>query len=473
MFRSLWFKFSACFTVLIFIALCILDVIPIYVFGSVDSRMQLIPPIVREAVTNEELVIAQLIKEKSATRWQDLLKRRLSDKLVNIQMSNEYFHLTGILEPNIYYRVFDNQQNLIFSEPAVLPDKALNALNSATSINLARQPFEWQQIDQGYFGISAPIADSRGEIQGHIDLLFIAERTPLGGYLITFTDNWFSIILSILTLSFIGGLCGAVAAWFVTRRIRQMNKVTSSWRQGNFMPRIAVSRWHNDVLTEHSRHLNAMADDLSSLFSLRQIMATTEERNRVARELHDTVKQNLFALNLQLAAVKLKNQAPEMREHIIEAENITREAQSDLIEILTQLHPPTQEEGQFYHRIDVLSEDIRKRFDVEVKWQKKESVILTPTQEHALIRVAQESISNAIRHGKASEIIMNLFCDGEIIHWLIKDNGVGLSGGKNQLGLGLISMRERVNELPDGKFSIDANGDEGGVVISVEWRANV
>lgn len=290
------------------------------------------------------------------------------------------------------------------------------------------------------------------------------------GYVV-FEDSWQGTSTALAILFLVGLVYGVIAAWFVTRRFKRENKIISVWQQGNFTPRIAVSRLHDDVRTERNLSLNKMADDLESLFSLREIMVATEERNRVARELHDTVKQNLFALNLQLAAIKHKNNQRETLEHITEAKKITREAQRDLVEIITQLHPPAHNESQFYQRISTLAEDIWQRFKVEIKWAEKESVQVTQKQEHALFRIAQEAVNNAIRHGEATRVVMALFQKDNVNYWTISDNGQGFSVKDSPTGFGLTSMRERTAELPEGIFSIGSDSGKG-VVINVQWRVN-
>lgn len=468
MFKSLWFRLSAYFSALLFIVLCIQSSLPIYILEETTLQKELFPQIIQKTVESEELVLAQAIKDPASIRWQTLATNNLYYKLINIHFENEAVHFRSTFEPYIYFQIMNNNKELVFSSPEPFPDSITPFFLSPDALAGNAYSTDWQRENSNYFWITKPLIDSSGHVQGHINLLFIAEREDWAPIFIRFKDSWQGFFAFILSLFLLGLVCGVSAAWLVTRHLKQINKVTAIWREGNLVPRIKVSRFHDDVLTEHSHYLNAMADDLESLFTLRQRMATTEERNRVARELHDTVKQNLFALNLQLASIKYKNQDADIVEHIVEAKKITREAQADLMEILTQLHPPEHDESRFYSRISTLSEDIWKRFKVEVAWHQKEFITITPKQEHTLIRVAQESISNAIRHGKATKISMALFQKDSMNYWHISDNGSGFFVKKNSLGFGLISMRERVEELPGGKFSIGNNHD-GGTIIKVEW----
>ncbi len=93
---------------------------------------------------------------------------------------------------------------------------------------------------------------------------------------------------------------------------------------------------------------------------------------------------------------------------------------------------------------------------------------MPPEQEHALIRLAQEAMNNAVRHGKATKIVMNLSRKENTVSWSIANNGDSLSADANTSGFGLVSMRERVADLPEGKFSI-ANAKQGGVVVTIQW----
>ncbi len=465
MIKSLWFKLSVCFSVLTLVGVTIMSFFSSLFLFYGEFNEIVVPKTVYEAVASEQLLFAEALRNPASGRWLALARQGVSDRLLKMESSK--FEGEGdiryISDPRVYFLVFDAAGKQVFSEPEMLPAAVADIFNAQKGQILPRA----ERLEQGIW-VTFPLVDDAGTFQGHIDLLFVAEFDFWKPVLRTLDDyvTYWHILLLLFTP--IGLMCGIAAAWFVTGRLRRINEVTTVWREGNLSPRIAIGRSSEDVLTKHSRHLNAMADDLGSLFTLQQKIAVTEERNRLARELHDTVKQNLFALKLQLAVIKHKNQAIETAPHIEEAEKITREAQQDLMEILTQLHPATHADNSFYGRITTLAEDMQRRFKVETAWEKREAIEVPPEQEHALIRLAQEAMNNAVRHGKATKIVMNLSREENTVSWSIANNGDSLSADANTSGFGLVSMRERVADLPEGKFSI-ANAKQGGVVVTIQW----
>lgn len=316
--------------------------------------------------------------------------------------------------------------------------------------------------------MSMPIKNDRNDIIGRLRILYIAEF-----------DLWiqFQSILDFMLYTWgyvfllsvpIGMICGLVASRYVTKQLQRMNEVTESWRRGNFEPRIALPS--DDVLTRHSQHLNDMAQDLEMYFNLKQNLAVSDERNRVARELHDTVKQKLFALGLQLATAKSRPGVMEAaHEHILEAEAITREAQHDLMEIITQLRPAGTSETSFYERVVMIADDFKRRFGVTIEFNRFDSAQFNTHTEHHVLRVVQEALMNAVRHGKASKISIESKIDQDTVALTIADNGSGFDTDKKTGGFGITSMRDRVRDLPHGAFEIKSTAG-AGTQITLSWE---
>jgi len=264
-----------------------------------------------------------------------------------------------------------------------------------------------------------------------------------------------------------GLVFGAVAAKYVTSRLHAMNLVTEEWRRGKFDARIALRS--SDELATHSQRLNHMAQELELLIGLKQAVAAGRERNRVARDLHDTVKQKLFALSLQLEVVKAKaDLTASTAEHILEAEALTREAQFDLMEIITQLRPPATTENSLMEHIETISADFRRRFHVAIDTANVGSGSCGVDVEHHVIRIVQEALMNAIQHGKAKSICISTSIDRGRTALRIADDGVGFDTKNSSDGFGLVSMRDRAADLPQGAFLLESEPGSGVCVI-VSW----
>jgi NarL family two-component system sensor histidine kinase LiaS len=213
-----------------------------------------------------------------------------------------------------------------------------------------------------------------------------------------------------------------------------------------------------------------MAQDLELFLSLKQNIALSDERNRVARELHDTVKQKLFALGLQLATAKSKPAAMDAAsEHILEAETINREAQHDLMEIITQLRPAGTSDTSLYERIGMIADDFKRRFDVSIELNCSDPVQCNAHTEHNVLRVVQEALMNAVRHGKASKIVIASSIGHDAATLTITDNGGGFDAARKTQGFGITSMRDRTRDLPDGIFEISSAAQEG-TCITLSWK---
>ena len=203
---------------------------------------------------------------------------------------------------------------------------------------------------------------------------------------------------------------------------------------------------------------------------MKEDLAVSDERNRVARELHDTVKQKLFALGLQLAAAKAKPAEPEaFHEHILEAQIITRDAQHDVMEIITQLRPNGTGDTSFYDRISMIADDFRRRFGVDIELSHSSFAQLTGYAEHHVLRIIQESLMNSVRHGKASKIVIESKIDNDTATLTIIDNGSGFDTEKKTAGFGLISMRDRMRDLECGTLDVKS-AVQTGTQITLSWK---
>ena len=156
-------------------------------------------------------------------------------------------------------------------------------------------------------------------------------------------------------------------------------------------------------------------------------------------------------------------------EHILEAETITREAQHDLMEIITQLRPAGTSDTSLHERIAMIADDFRRRFGVSIELSHSDSVQFNAHTEHHVLRIVQESLMNAVRHGKASKIVIDGKIDHNIATLTIADNGRGFDTGKKTGGFGITSMRDRVRDLLHGSFEIKSTTGIG-TRITLSWK---
>ncbi len=307
---------------------------------------------------------------------------------------------------------------------------------------------------------AAPIRDASGRMLG---ALFLGADLPalrsaaIKSSLITLI---FSVIPFALIASIFGTVFGLLTARQLTRRLNRLTAAADAWSQGDFG---AVARDPSeDELGQLARDLNRMAEQIQALLADRQELAVLEERNRLARDLHDSVKQQIFAASMQLAAARaLVRRDPEAAEaRLGDIERMVGEAQRELTALILQLRPaglahkglaPALREycGEWARRTGIAAE-VRARGEQPAPLE----------VEQALFRVAQEALANVAKHSGATSVEVRLSWDMGALDLAVDDDGSGFDAvAADGKGVGLSSMRERI-EAVGGVLSV--GGVPGG-----------
>ena len=200
-------------------------------------------------------------------------------------------------------------------------------------------------------------------------------------------------------------------------------------------------------------------------------LATLQERERLARDLHDSLGHALVALSVQLEAVqRLYKVDPERASaQIDELKTLTRASMDDLRRSLAGLRTPGLGERQLSEALQTLSVDVGQRAHLEIKCHVAEEANgIPPALAEAVWRVAQEALTNIERHADAYNVGLHLDVRDQTAFLSIKDDGRGLPvDPEKQPGhYGLRGMRERVEGL-GGTVTFSANG-QGGTLIEAK-----
>lgn len=263
-----------------------------------------------------------------------------------------------------------------------------------------------------------------------------------------------------------GLLFGFIMSRGLTRRLSNLTAAADAWSEGNF--EVKPRDHGKDEIGVLSTRMRNMAERVHNLLETQQELALMEERNRLARDLHDTVKQQSFATLMQLRAAKntLDSDPEAAHASLQEAENLVKATQQDLGLIIAELRPAALE-GQG------LAEALKKYLTT---WNQHTRILhhytvsgersLPLTTEQALYRIAQEALSNVARHSSASQVEVSLAYDAEKVRLSVQDNGRGFDPAQqSDRAFGLQSMRQRAEAL-QGEFSIQS-GREGGTLLTV------
>jgi signal transduction histidine kinase len=220
------------------------------------------------------------------------------------------------------------------------------------------------------------------------------------------------------------------------------------------------------LLLERSSRV-ALAEAHSQLrdYALRiEDQAMLQERNRIAREIHDAVGHGLTACHLNLmAALRLLDQDPlEAKALLLEAEVLNQAALQDIRQSVATLRSDPLQGRSLLDQLDSLVQTVIKsgRFMIEFDHPSSRVVEGVPTSVAvAIYRITQEALTNISKHAKADRVQLTLRIEPQI-ELVIEDNGVGFSPKQTSSGFGLQGMQERVAAL-NGTLSIEASLQRG------------
>jgi len=272
----------------------------------------------------------------------------------------------------------------------------------------------------------------------------------------------FHLALVIVCAAVPGLLLGAWASRSVVRRVGRILEVSQAWLRGNLSLRIAdpvnddvgLLASQLDLLAEHleqdEQDLDELRERNTRLTDQVRALAVVEERNRLARELHDSVKQHLFSLTMTAGAIRARFDAlhdvpDELAEMVREVETTAQAAQREMTRLIKDLRPGSlQEQGLAMALNDfTLVFGAREHVLIYLEVQGNDA-LLPPSVSEALYRVTQESMHNVARHARATRVDVHLRCIPELVALTIRDNGIGFDASQPRRGLGLANMEERM-----------------------------
>lgn len=327
-----------------------------------------------------------------------------------------------------------------------LPVRA--ALLAANGAILASVPDAWQPLESSSiwrFRHLAKIAlpESRGALWIGFDL-----QAPWWRALEQWRIEWPILLL-------IGTLFGLSGSWFlaryVTRRIARIRAAAARWSEGNFAE--PVGDTSRDELGVLSRQLDGMAGQLQGLMRLSGERRVLEERARLARDLHDVVKQKAFALGLKLGAVEaLSARDPQAaRVQLNDALGLLAEIQQDLVETIEDLRETVG--GALNLAIAERARALCAAAPVSLELDLEPIDALDVRAQEDVLQVLSEALTNSLRHANAQHLTVRLACLAETLSLAVLDDGRGFVGDPIG-GQGLRNMRERAQRLNGGCLTI-------------------
>ena len=275
-----------------------------------------------------------------------------------------------------------------------------------------------------------------------------------------------ALIMLVIMVPF-GTLFGFIISSGLTKRLKNLARVTEDWGKGNFSVMPAVDR-SNDEIGALSKSMRNMVERIRDLMQDKQTLAQMKERNRIAQELHDTVKQQNFATLMQVRAARnlISKDPAGAEKSLVEAENLIKSSQQELGVMISELRPPALEGKGLAEALKEYLDNWSSNACIPATIQVNGEAVLPIDVEQALYRVAQEALSNVARHSRASAVIVRLDLAQNHVKMEIVDNGIGFDALSPEIkGFGMISMRDRMVEV-NGTLSFRAGAENGTVLMA-------
>jgi len=272
-----------------------------------------------------------------------------------------------------------------------------------------------------------------------------------------------SFLIFTLIAGIAGTIYGSVAARGLSTRLDRLSEGTHAWSQGDFTQ--LVEDTSSDEIGQLAYNLNQMAQELESLLDTRRELAQIEERNRMARDLHDSVKQQAFAASAQISTARklLAKNSNKAIENIEEAERLTNALRKELTNMIQDLRSPALEGKGLATAIQDYSHHWSRENKTELEIRLQGERPLPLDIEQTVFRIVQEALANVARHSNADKVEIELVYTSKNLTCMIRDNGCGFDPTQALPGFGIRSMQERAKTL-GGQFNLESAPGEGTII---------
>ncbi len=282
------------------------------------------------------------------------------------------------------------------------------------------------------------------------------------------------ISVSYAAIVFTGGLFIIGSGFFFSRAIakplRRLVHEASKIANGNLDTKVPVTSM--DEICELSHIFNFMVGRLREHEGKLRVLATIEERELVAQELHDSLAQDLAILRLKLVEAEKDfalDGGAAMKEVLTETRKTVERTYKDVRQAILGLHTVVSNSSGFVPSLTEYLHDFSEmsKIPVDFKVDRLKNIRFLPEVETQLIRIIHEALTNVFKHAQATRSTVEFKRDGDFIMTVIEDNGRGLvmdEGKRNGLRFGLQTMRKRAEGV-GGKLSVETVVGKGTRVI--------
>lgn len=227
---------------------------------------------------------------------------------------------------------------------------------------------------------------------------------------------------------------------------------------------------HEIELTRALAHQAMLAIQLMRLSRESRAAAVAAERNRLARDIHDTLAQGFTGIIVQLEAAAdatAQGLAGESVEHVDRAAHLARRSLQEARRSVQALRPQALEEKSLCGALEDLIRKATEGTALRVKFTVKGQPRALPSEwEGNILRIGQEVLTNALRHAQANEFEAHLEFTPETLRLALRDNGCGFDPAATHEGFGLVGIKERI-EIMGGELALESEAGQGTAFLIV------
>ena len=272
-----------------------------------------------------------------------------------------------------------------------------------------------------------------------------------------------SMLILVIPATLISAYFGFLNARWLELRLNRLRKALQGWKAGDFS--VKAEDDTQDEIGAFAKELNGMALDFERLLQSRRELAALEERNHLASDLHDSVKQQITAAAFQIGTAKalLDSNPAAASKCLEEAENLNHAAHQELNAIIFELRPAGLPGESLAQGLSEYAGRWAEQNKVKLHLQVQEAWNPEGRTKEELFRFVQEALANVARHSRATEVALSLAMRKERteVELSIGDNGCGFDiGNVHKNGFGLTSMRSRIEQL-GGRFVLESRPGAG------------
>jgi len=309
----------------------------------------------------------------------------------------------------------------------------------------------------------------------HLGVLII--DAPLSDIEAAIAEEWrYNLSMSILSTLVIGTLAYLLIQWLIVKRVGVLYTYLNMFAAGDFSVRIPKLWRTEDEITRLADHFNNIADSLErhekeqrEIVIVRQEVIA-EEREKIAHELHDGVAQLLAYLTTKIAAVQLlihQHRVETADDHLSQMDEAVRNQATDVRSMIAGLRILEQAGTDLTKSLENYVTTCNRLSDLKISLETGPGINglhIEPETEIHLLRIVQESVSNARKHSAATEVKIRVLRDGNVLSMEIEDNGIGFDPWQLTVShsphFGLRTMGERAEKI-GATFKVESVPQKG------------